>query len=200
MVIQHLHGVPLKTSLMSSSLLFQQCPVCLVCLIWIVLEMGFRWPYSRCFVGCCSKDLFNIARNFLVKLPSSFFSIRLVSVNVVHLYSSMDTIAAWKNCEFLQHSLEQAAGGIDLDVNADKMEYMFFNKKENISTRNGGSLKLVDKFTYLGSSLSSTENDINMHQAKAGTAIEKLLIIYIYIHYSCLYTLSAPSIYIYIYI
>ena len=45
---------------MSSSLLLQQCPACLVCLILIVLVMGSRWPYSCCFVGCCLQDLFNI--------------------------------------------------------------------------------------------------------------------------------------------
>ena len=31
----------------------------------------------------------------------------------------------------------------------------------DISTLNGGCLKLMDKFTYLGSSVSSTQNDIN---------------------------------------
>ena len=35
--------------------------------------------------------------------------------------------------ESLLHSLEQAAGGIDLHVNADKTKYMCFNKKEVIS-------------------------------------------------------------------
>ena len=55
------------------------------------------------------------------------------------------------------HSLEQAAAGIDLHVNSDKMEYICFNQSGNISTLNGSSLKLVDKFTYLGSSVSSTE-------------------------------------------
>ena len=35
-------------------------------------------------------------------------------------------------------------------------------------------MKLVDKFTYLGSCVSSTENDINMRLAKAWTAIDKL--------------------------
>ena len=39
-----------RTSLMSSSLLLQQCPVCLVHLIWIVLAMGGCWPYSCCFI------------------------------------------------------------------------------------------------------------------------------------------------------
>ena len=36
-----------------------------------------------------------------------------------------------------------------------------FNQKGDNSILNGGSLKLVDKFNYLGSSVSSTENDIN---------------------------------------
>ena len=47
-----------------------------------------------------------------------------------------------------------------------------------MSTLNGGSLKLVDKFTYLGSSVSSTENDINMRLAKVWTAIDRLLVIW----------------------
>ena len=59
-------GVHRCTSLMSSSLLIQQCPVCLVRLIWIVFVMGDRWPYSWCFVGCWLQDLFNIARSVLV--------------------------------------------------------------------------------------------------------------------------------------
>ena len=59
-------GVHGSTSLMSSSLLLQQCPACLVRLTWIVFVMGGRWPYSWCFVGCCLQDLFNIARSILM--------------------------------------------------------------------------------------------------------------------------------------
>ena len=44
-------GVHKSTSLMSSSLLLQQCPACLVRLTWIVFVIGGRWPYSWCFVG-----------------------------------------------------------------------------------------------------------------------------------------------------
>ena len=77
-------GVYWSTSLMSSSLLLQQCPACLVCLTCIVFVMGGRWPYSCSFVGCCLQDLFNIVRSILVKLLSSFFSSRLFSVHVVH--------------------------------------------------------------------------------------------------------------------
>ena len=55
-----------NTSLMSSSLLLQQCPACLARLTCIVFVMGGRWLYSWCLVGCCLQDLFNIALNILV--------------------------------------------------------------------------------------------------------------------------------------
>ena len=63
--------------------------------------------------------------------------------------------------ETLLHSLERAAAGIGLHVNANKTEYMCYNQTGNIATLDGASLKLVDKFTYLGSSVSSTEKDID---------------------------------------
>ena len=53
-------------SLISSSLLLQQCPAYLVHLTWIIFMMGSRWLYSSCFVGCCLQDLFNIAHSILV--------------------------------------------------------------------------------------------------------------------------------------
>ena len=67
----------------------------------------------------------------------------------------------------LLHSLDQAVGGIDLHVNADKTEYMCFNQKRDIFTLKNCSLKVVNKFTYLGSNVSSNENDINIWHAKA---------------------------------
>ena len=59
-------GIHKSTSLMSSSLLLQQCPACPVRLTWIVFMIGGRWPYSWCLVGCCCQDLFRIARSILV--------------------------------------------------------------------------------------------------------------------------------------
>ena len=55
---------------------------------------------------------------------------------------------------------------------------MCFNKKGDISTLGGSSLKLVDKFTYLGSSFLSTEKDIDTRLAKAWTAIDRLSVIW----------------------
>ena len=80
--------------------------------------------------------------------------------------------------EILQHSLEQTAAGIGLYVNAHKTEYMCFNQTGDISTLNGSSLKLVDKFTYLGISVSSTETDIYARLAKVWTAINRLSVIW----------------------
>ena len=78
----------------------------------------------------------------------------------------------------LLHSLERAAAGIGLHVNAHKTEYMCYNQTGDISTHDGTSLKFVDKFTYLGSNVSSTEKDIDTRIKKAWTAIDKLSIIW----------------------
>ena len=75
------------------------------------------------------------------------------------------------------NSLERAASGIGLHVNVDKTAYMCFNQRGDIFTLNGASLKLIDKFIYLGSSVSSTEYDINTRLAKAGTANDRQSII-----------------------
>ena len=73
--------------------------------------------------------------------------------------------------ETLLHSLEQATAGFGLHFNAHKTEYMCFNQTGGVSTLDRSSLKLVDKFTYLGSSVSSTKKDIDMWLTKAWTEI-----------------------------
>ena len=77
--------------------------------------------------------------------------------------------------EILLHSLERAAAGSGLHVNAHKTEYMCYNQTGDISTLDETSLKLVDKFTNLGSSV-STEKDIDTRLTKAWTAIDRLSI------------------------
>ena len=76
--------------------------------------------------------------------------------------------------ETLLHRLERAAAGIGLHVNAHKTEYMCYNQTGNITTLDGASPKLVDKLTYLGSSVSSTEKNIDTRLTKAWMAINKL--------------------------
>ena len=80
--------------------------------------------------------------------------------------------------ETLQHSLERAAAGIGLYVNAHKTEYMCYNQTGDISTLEGTPLKLVNKFTYLGSSVASTEKDSDTRLTKAWKAINRLSIIW----------------------
>ena len=85
---------------MSLTLLLQKCPACLVRLICVVLEMGGKCPYIFCFVWRCFGDLFHIAHSILVQFPSSFFSIRLVSVHMMHPYIRSDTNGTWRKFRF----------------------------------------------------------------------------------------------------
>ena len=63
----------------------------------------------------------------------------------------MPSLAAPNQAETQLHSLERAAAGIGLHVNAHKTEYMCFNQAGDIATLEGTSMKLVDKFTSLRS-------------------------------------------------
>ena len=58
-------GVHRSTSLMSSSLLLQQCPVCLACLTCIVFVMGGKWPYSWCLGGVAARTCSILLSTFL---------------------------------------------------------------------------------------------------------------------------------------
>ena len=73
-------GVHWSTSLMSSFLLLQQCPACLVRLTCIVFVMGGKWPYSWCLVGC-------FARTCSILLSTFLCNCRLVSSSAVELAS-----------------------------------------------------------------------------------------------------------------
>ena len=55
---------------------------------------------------------------------------------------------------------------------------MSYNQTGDISTLDRTSLKLVDKFTYLGNSVSSTEKGMDTRLTKAWIAIDKLSIIW----------------------
>ena len=52
------------------------------------------------------------------------------------------------------------------------------HQRGDISILKGGPLKVVDKFKYLGSSVSLTENDINTWLAKSWTVIDWLSVIW----------------------
>ena len=90
-----------STSVMSSSLLLQQCPACLVRLTWIVFVMGGRWPNSWCFVGCCTRNYSILLSTFLCNCCLASSPAALFASHVVHPYSNIDTNAAWKKLHFI---------------------------------------------------------------------------------------------------
>ena len=118
-----------------------------------------------------SEQLFTYIYNYLKKERSRRYCAKTITDadytdGIALLANALD------RAETLLHSLERAAAGIGLHVNAQKTEYMCFNQTDDISTLNGSSLKLVDKFTYIGSSDSSTVTDFITWLAKAWTVID----------------------------
>ena len=146
-----------------------------------VLQRGTLAPY---FFIICVDYVFRIS---IDKIKENGFKLtkkrsRRYSAKTITDALYADDIAILANtqnhAETLMHSLERAAAGNGHHVNAHKTEYMCFNQTGDISALGRSSLKLVDKFTYQGSSVSSTEKDIDTRLTKALTAIDKLLIIW----------------------
>ena len=74
-------GVHKSTSLMSSSLLLQQCPACLARLTWIVFVIGGRWPiYIYIYI-------------YIYILYSLHHGITLL-----HKYTSMERLVCLSSC------------------------------------------------------------------------------------------------------
>ena len=88
--------------------------------------MGGKWPYRCCLIGSCFQDLFKIAPKIYVEFPFSFFSLRFVSVQVVHSYSSTDTDTTWKKSCFIlsDRSDFHAPNNLSIAVNAIAMSIL----------------------------------------------------------------------------
>ena len=121
-----------------------------------VLQGDTLAPYL--FIIC----LDNVLRTSIDKIRENSFELtkkrrRRYPAKTISDADYADDIALLANthnqAETLLHSLERAAAGIGLHVNAHKTEYMCFNQAGHISTLDETFLKLVDKFTYLGSSV-----------------------------------------------
>ena len=61
-----------RTLVMSSSLLLQHCPPCLVHLTLMICEMGDRWPYSCCFVDVATRICSKMIAAFLCNFQLAF--------------------------------------------------------------------------------------------------------------------------------
>ena len=91
-------GVHRSTSLMSSSLLLQQCPACLVRLTCIVFVMGGRWPYSWCLWGVAARNCSIFLATFLCNCgPASSSAVLLASMRCIHIAVSIRPLH-WRNC------------------------------------------------------------------------------------------------------
>ena len=151
-----------------------------------------RWSYRCCFWGVVTRTYSIQLATFLCwtsidKIRENGFELKKkrswrYPAKTITDADYADDIALLANtpnqAETLLHSLERAAAGHGLQVNAHKTEYMCYNQTGDISTLDGTSMKLVDKFTYLGSSVSSTEKDIDTPLTKAWIANDKLSIIW----------------------
>ena len=121
-----------------------------ICRLFVLLEVMLA---SYLFIIC----LDYVPRTSIDKIKENGFKltkkrIRRYPVKTITDADYADDIAILANAptqaETQLHSLEQAAAAIGLHVNAHKMEYMCFNQTSDISTQDGNSLKLVDKFIY----------------------------------------------------
>ena len=65
-------------------------------------------------------------------------------------------------------------------MDSNKTEFMYSNQDGAICSLNGKSLKLVDKFQYVYSNISSTKRDNNIRISSTWTAIDKLTTIWKY--------------------
>ena len=114
-----------------------------------VLQGDTLAPYL--FIFCLDYVLWTLIKS---KKTVSIWQSRRYPAKIITDVGYADDIAILANplaqAETLLYSLERAAAGIGLHVNAHKTEYMCLNQTGDIST-------LVDKFTHQGSSVSSTE-------------------------------------------
>ena len=140
---------------------------------WVALHYPWSLPYNVKQGG--------IKNHFLESLVSLDLGLKL---GLPDIWRTFYLLGHCCNCGERQFEnspkslMLQAAAGIGLRVNAHKTEYLCFNQTGDISTLDGTSPKLVDKFTYLGNSVSSTEKDIDTRLTKTWTATDKLSIIW----------------------
>ena len=109
----------------------------------------------RTSIDKIKENSFKLTNERSIRYPAKTITNAGYTDDIVHLANAPAKV------ETLLHSLERVVAGFGLHVNAHKTEYMYFNQTGDNSTQNGSFLKLVDKFTYLGSSVSSSKTDIN---------------------------------------
>ena len=131
----------------------------------MIVALGLPLKVATIILGCILSMLLScldyVLRTSIDKIEENGFELtkkrsRRYPAKTITNADYADDIAILANtpnqAETQLHSLEWAAACIGFHVNAHKTEYMCFNQTGDIFTLDGTSLKLVDKFTYLGSS------------------------------------------------
>ena len=95
-------------------------------------------PVLRTLIDLIKENSFTLKKARSIRYPAQAIMDADYADNIALLINTSTQI------ESLLHNLEEAAGGIDHYVNADKTEYMCFNQEEAMSTLNSGSMKLRD--------------------------------------------------------
>ena len=118
----------------------------------------------------------NLGFTLTKRLSSRHPAVKLTDVDYADdLAVTADTIS---NATTLLHQLEDAAKDVGLYVNSSKTEHISFNQQGTIQTTSGETIKSVESFTYLGSEISSTQNDMKIRIAKAWAALNKMDIVW----------------------
>ena len=78
--------------------------------------------------------------------------------------------------KYCYNQIEKIANDIELKANTDKTEYMSYNLNNDINmmSRNDHCIKQVNNFKYLGSSIGSTERDIQIRIAQDWSALNSM--------------------------
>ena len=142
---------------------------------YVTDELVLASPAVSCMSGASNLDSY-VLRTSIDKIRENGFEVRKkrsrrYPAKTITDADYADDRAIQANtpnqAETLLHSLERVATGIGLHVKAHRTKYMCYNQTGEISTLDGTSPKLLDKFTYLGSSISSTKKDIDTRLTKA---------------------------------
>ena len=105
---------------------------------------------EQLFVKCCSQDLLSTACSILVQLPSSFFSMRLVSVPLVHPYSSMNATAAIHNGWYAIKRWQSQINYLTQSIFHYSIDLLPLTRQEETQGKFLNTIKLIEWLAYQG--------------------------------------------------
>ena len=101
-----IHG---RTLLMSSSLLLQQCPACLVHLTLMVFEMGGKWPYSDYCLGGAASSIYSKLHITFLCSSHQAFSLCILLASMWCIYTVVFTQPQLQRNPLLFYHIDQTS-------------------------------------------------------------------------------------------